>query len=105
MSERGSFVTSFIYNQNTADVVYDYFLKSKDAGITAVKIGKVIAGMIHCFPGYPGQENTEMEFNILPELARLLEAENDSIIVSVIPDSGELKSFLVGDGGKVVLWE
>ena len=107
MSERGSFVTNFIYNKNTADIVYKYFSNYDFNGvsISAVINGKVVAGMIHCSPGYPGEENVQMEFNILPELAKLLntESDSDSIVVSVIPDNGELRSFLVGDNEKVTL--
>lgn len=107
MSERGSFVTSYIYCNECLTAVRSVLLGNKkylcsrliDSWEGTGNVLPIIAGKIG--GGFPGEEVMAMEA-YLTELAPKL---CHSLHVAVIPDNGDLAFFNVNDGDIVMTHE
>ena len=97
MSERGSYMTQFIYNDQDRQTILDYLKEFTEQAkphisLTVMTDGRMIAGTIRAGGGYPGEEGIAMEYEILPGLKGKL---NSPVKFAVITDSGEHCTFVV----------
>ena len=103
MSERGSYMTQYIYDDQDRQTILDYLTEIAQRepsnplakfrySLTVVTDGRMIAGSIFAFPGYPGEEAVGMEYEVLPDLEGKL---NSPVKFAVITDSGEHHTFVV----------
>lgn len=105
MSERGSFVTQYIYNNDDRCTARQYLenvehccLKNGDLKILTEKGCGVIAGLVFATPGFPGEEIFIMEFDILPGLSKIIQHE---MRVVVMADNGDTAIFALDGNGNV----
>lgn len=89
MSERGTFVTSFLYDYPTLIGPLDAVLKRVVRGGTALILGnnRWYSGMMH--GGYPGEEAYEMQDLILEELVPALPEKHGQFSIAVMPENEE----------------
>lgn len=95
MTMRGSICSEYIYCGECFKSLKEYFEKSKDRkylNLLQIEDYPILAGKIGGM--YGGEENHEFEFNILPELEKLVCADCKIYFV-VLAESREPQSFVV----------
>jgi len=91
MSERGSFVTEFIYCPNCFEAIKPILIDdNKYLDSTTIKTRPIIAGKIGGL--YAGEELHTFEFDLIPQLEKVI---CHKIRIAVLSDTGGNKIFIV----------
>ena len=99
MSERGSYVTQFMYRDEEERGRIKVALGN--AALNPMDVGgddKILAGFYRVLPGYPGEELVDFEYKIAPRLAKEL---SKALRVAVLCDEKEGAIFCVYPDGRV----
>jgi hypothetical protein len=107
MSERGAFTTAYIYCKEDRQVIHDYFANGEWRNVSLSVVtaagGPIVAGVVRCSPGWPGQEIFEMSQAVLPKLPEVI---NREIVVVVAADNGDIAELTAcPQHNRVYLWQ
>ena len=105
MSERGTFATRYIYNDNDRQIARRYLktvkhrsLKGGNLKILTEENCGMVAGLVFASPGFHGEEIYIMELDILPELSKIIQHEMQVVVVA---DCGDTAVFVLDGNGNV----